>query len=106
MTDIKQQIHILKSLEINPHLSQRQLAKSSGISLGKINYCLKSLIVKGFIKVDNFKNNDNKIKYAYLLTPQGIVEKSELTKEFLKLKIAEYDNLTNEIEILKNEVLV
>jgi EPS-associated MarR family transcriptional regulator len=105
MTDIQNQINILKNLEENPFFSQRQLAKNSGVSLGKVNYCLKGLIKKGLIKAENFKNSDNKIKYSYLLTPKGISEKSKLTKEFLKLKIEEYDKLSNEIRILKNECL-
>jgi EPS-associated MarR family transcriptional regulator len=104
MTDIQNQINILKNLEENPFFSQRQLAKNSGVSLGKVNYCLKGLIKKGLIKAENFKNSDNKIKYSYLLTPKGISEKSKLTKEFLKLKVAEYDKLASEIEILKQEV--
>jgi EPS-associated MarR family transcriptional regulator len=105
MTDIKQQITILKSLEKNPDLSQRQLAKESGLSLGKLNYCLNALIDKGLIKVENFKNNKNKLQYAYLLTPQGVSEKALLTKKFLKLKIQEYDKLKGEIQELKAEII-
>jgi EPS-associated MarR family transcriptional regulator len=75
-----------------------------GVSLGKVNYCIKSLIEKGLIKVNNFRNNKNKIQYSYLLTPKGIKEKSKLTKKFLKLKISEYDALADEIEVMKNEV--
>jgi EPS-associated MarR family transcriptional regulator len=104
MIDIKNQIIILKNLEKNPLFSQRQLAKNSGMSLGKINYCLKSLIDKGLIKSENFKNSDNKIKYSYVLTPKGINEKVKLTKRFLQLKLSEYDNLADEIQSLKDEV--
>jgi EPS-associated MarR family transcriptional regulator len=104
MIDIKNQIIILKNLEKNPLFSQRQLAKNSGMSLGKINYCLKSLIDKGLIKSENFKNSDNKIKYSYVLTPKGISEKVKLTKRFLQLKLSEYDNLADEIQSLKDEV--
>jgi EPS-associated MarR family transcriptional regulator len=105
MTDIQNQINILKNLEENPFFSQRQLAKNSGVSLGKVNYCLKGLIKKGLIKAENFKNSDNKIKYSYLLTAKGISEKSKLTKEFLQLKMDEYDKLASEIAILKQDIL-
>ncbi len=104
MIAIKNQLDLLKNLEKNPFFSQRQLAKKSGISLGKTNYCLKSLIATGLVKVDNFKNSENKIKYSYLLTPKGISEKALLTKQFLSLKITEYEQLVGEIEALKDEM--
>jgi EPS-associated MarR family transcriptional regulator len=80
------QFQILKSLEQDSHTNQRQLSKNLGISLGKVNYCIKSLIEKGFIKVNNFRNNKNKIQYSYLLTPNGIEEKAKLTLDFLRIK--------------------
>jgi EPS-associated MarR family transcriptional regulator len=98
------QYQILKSLEQDSRSTQRQLSNDLGVSLGKVNYCIKSLIEKGLIKVNNFRNNKNKIQYSYLLTPKGIKEKSKLTKKFLKLKISEYDALADEIEVMKNEV--
>jgi len=94
---------ILKSLERDSHPTQRQLSNDLGVSLGKINYCLKSLIGKGFIKVNNFRNSNNKIQYSYLLTPKGIEEKAKLTLDFIKIKTQEYDMLKQEIESLKQE---
>jgi len=73
------------------------------VSLGKINYCLKSLIVKGFIKVNNFRNSNNKIQYSYLVTPKGTEEKAKLTLDFIRIKTQEYDTLKQEIESLKQE---
>ena len=95
---------ILKELEQDPSMSQRDLAKRLGISLGKVNFCLKALIEKGLIKADNFKNNTNKVKYLYLLTPKGIEEKVSLTKRFLKRKLKEHEELEKEIEQLREEV--
>ena len=97
------QYQILKSLGQDSNFTQRQLSNNLGVSLGKINYCLKSLIEKGFIKVDNFRNNKNKIRYSYLLTPKGIEEKAKLTLDFIRIKTQEYDTLKQEIESLKQE---
>lgn len=94
---------LLKTLEENPGLSQRDLAKKLGISLGKVNYCLKALVNKGSVKINNFRNSDNKLAYAYLLTPGGISEKARLTVEFLKIKVSEYERLRAEIEALRHE---
>ena len=94
---------LLKTLEANPSLSQRDLAKSLGISLGKVNFCLNALIEKGCLKVNNFRNSDNKLAYAYLLTPHGIDEKARMTVHFLKYKVQEYERLRMEIEELKRE---
>jgi EPS-associated MarR family transcriptional regulator len=96
-------LKILKHIESNPHTSQRKLAEELGVSLGKVNYCLKALISKGFVKAGNFKRNANKRGYLYLLTPQGIEEKTKLTASFLKRKIAEHKQITKEIEQLKRE---
>lgn len=95
---------VLKLLDDNPELTQRQLAKSLGISLGKVNYCLKALIEKGMIKASNFRNNQNKQAYAYFLTPRGIEDKARLTVEFLRIKMAEHRELNREIEQLRREV--
>lgn len=94
---------LLKTLENNPGLSQRDLAKRLGVSLGKINFCLNALIEKGCLKVNNFRNSDNKLAYAYLLTPQGVEEKARITVHFLKYKVQEYERLHAEIEELKLE---
>jgi EPS-associated MarR family transcriptional regulator len=98
------QFRVLRLLDSNPNLSQRELSKSLGVSLGGINYCLNALISKGSIKIQNFKNNQNKWVYAYLLTPQGIAEKTGLTGAFLKRKMVEYQELKIEIEALENEM--
>ena len=95
---------LLKMLEKTPSLSQRDLANRLGISLGKVNFCLKALVEKGWIKVNNFRNSDNKLAYAYLLTPQGVEEKAKMTSAFLRYKVQEYDRLRAEIEELKIDV--
>jgi EPS-associated MarR family transcriptional regulator len=94
---------LLKTLEDNPSLSQRDLAKRLGISLGKVNFCLNALVEKGCLKVNNFRNSDNKLAYAYLLTPRGVDEKARMTVRFLKYKMQEYERLRMEIEELKRE---
>ena len=95
---------ILKELQQDPDISQRELAKRLGISLGRANFCLKALIEKGLIKAENFKNNTNKVGYLYLLTPQGIEDKVLLTQSFLKRKLKEHEELEKEIEQLRQEV--
>ena len=95
---------LLHILEKQPDISQRQLAAQLDISLGKANYCLKALLVKGWVKARNFKNSQNKWAYAYLLTPQGIEQKTRMAGEFLKCKLAEYESLKQEIERLEAEV--
>lgn len=97
-------LKLLKILQDEPEITQRELAAQMGISLGKVNYCLKALADKGWIKARNFKNNNHKAAYAYLLTPHGIEEKSRITVEFLKRKVAEYEALKKEIEQLRNEI--
>ena len=94
---------LLKTLEENPSLSQRDLAKRLGISLGKVNFCLNALVAKGSLKINNFRNNENKLAYAYLLTPRGVEEKARITVGFLKNKMQEYEQLRKEIEELKRE---
>ena len=95
---------ILKALEENPEISQRDLAVHLGVSLGKTNFCLQALMEKGWIKVKNFKNSKNKQAYAYLLTPSGIEEKATLTVRYLRRKMQEYEILKQEIEYLSKEV--
>jgi len=94
---------LLKLIEAEPHLSQREIAQKMGVSLGKTNYCLKALIDKGFIKLQNFYNNKKKSAYIYFLTPKGIEEKAAVTYRFLHRKIEEYEKIKVEIENLKNE---
>jgi EPS-associated MarR family transcriptional regulator len=94
---------ILKLVESNPSISQRELAEQLGISLGKANFCLKALINVGLLKATNFRNNKNKLAYMYLLTPTGIEEKALITLRFLKHKLNEYEALQAEIEELRRE---
>lgn len=95
---------ILRLVESNPQISQREIAKQLGISLGKANFCLKALIEVGMVKVSNFRNNKNKLAYMYLLTPSGIEAKSAITLRFLKRKMEEHESLLKEIEALRQEV--
>ena len=95
---------ILKQLEDNPHLTQREISKELGVSLGKTNYVINALIDKGWLKLKNFKRSDNKLGYSYLLTAQGIIEKTLLAQKFLKKKSDEYNRLKEEIENLRNEL--
>jgi EPS-associated MarR family transcriptional regulator len=95
---------VLKLVEARPDISQRELAAELGVSLGKANYCLKALIEKGWVKANNFKNNRNKLSYAYLLTPRGIKEKAQVTRRFLDRKKQEYESLKREIAQLQVEL--
>lgn len=94
---------LIRLLEANPEMSQREVARALGISLGKANYCLRALTQKGLVKVRNFKNSRNRSSYKYLLTPRGIDEKAKLTLRFLGLKMREYESLRIEIERLRKE---
>ena len=94
---------ILKKLEEDPQISQRDLARELGVSLGKANYCLRALMVTGLVKANNFKNNRKKQAYMYYLTRKGIVEKARATARFLETKMAEYEALQREIELLKRD---
>ncbi|MFM1896562.1 MAG: hypothetical protein RLZZ385_1636 [Pseudomonadota bacterium] len=94
---------ILKSIEENPNQSQRELSQSLGVSLGKLNYCLRALMDKGLVRARNFKENPNKSGYLYLLTPQGVEEKAAVTLRFLKRKMQEYEAIKAEIERLQQE---
>ncbi|MBM9538601.1 MarR family EPS-associated transcriptional regulator [Desulfobulbus alkaliphilus] len=103
MTD-ETRYQLLRRLATNPDTNQRQLAAELGISLGKLNYCLQALISKGWVKAGNFSRSSNKKGYAYLLTPSGIEAKARLTIAFLHRKMAEYEQLHQEIETLRQEV--
>ena len=98
------EFNVLRSLYSNPSFTQRKLSSHLGVSLGSVNYCINALIDKGLLKVRRFKNSSTKQKYLYLLTPEGVVEKSRLTFSFLEKKHAEYLRLQNEIESLKFEL--
>lgn len=95
---------ILRTLQQNPNVSQRQLADELGISLGKVNYCLKALVDKGLVKARNFSQSANKKRYLYVLTPAGIDSRARLTKRFLKRKMAEYEALKAEIEDIRKDL--
>ena len=95
---------ILKKFEDNPYLTQRELSKELGVSLGKTNYIINALIDKGWLKLKNFKRSDKKLGYSYLLTTQGITEKAILAQKFLKRKSNEYNRLKEEIENLRKEL--
>ena len=97
-------LKILKHIESNPHISQRQLAQELSVSVGKINYCVQALITKGLVKAGNFKRSSSKLSYLYILTPAGIEEKTRLTASFLKRKIIEHEEITQEIEQLKRDM--
>jgi EPS-associated MarR family transcriptional regulator len=102
--ETEEMLILMRVINENPQMTQRDLSSRLGLSLGKINFLIKSLIEKGFIKADNFKNSNNKISYLYLLTPAGIEEKTKITYRFLKRKMEEYEKLENEIRHLKKEV--
>ena len=99
-----QRLELLKLLQARPQLSQRELARAMGVSLGKANYCLNALVERGLVKLENFRNNPNRRQYTYLLTPAGVEEKTRITVAFLRLKIAEYEALEEEIAQLRNEL--
>jgi len=98
------QLRVLRLLEANPQMTQREMAEALGVSLGKTNFCIKALFERGLIKLHNFQNSRHKLAYSYLLTPSGVAEKSAITVRFLKLKIAEYEQLKLEIASLQHEV--
>ena len=91
------QLDLMHIIQGDNHSSQRQIAKKTGLSIGKVNYCLKALIDIGFIKIHNFNNSNNKLNYAYILTPKGIQEKTAITKQFIIKKKQEYDKLNSYI---------
>ena len=100
----ERQLKALKLLELQPEMSQRQLAAELDVSLGAANYCLRALVEKGWVKLENFQKNPNKLGYLYLLTPMGIAAKTALTARFLQSKLTEYERLKREIDLLKAEL--
>jgi EPS-associated MarR family transcriptional regulator len=98
------QYKVLKLIETKPDLTQRELAEEMGVSLGKVNYCLNALIDKGWVKARNFRKSNNKLAYAYLLTPRGVQQKAAITVRFLQFKVAEFESLKQEIAELRREV--
>ncbi|MDA8660035.1 MarR family EPS-associated transcriptional regulator [Luminiphilus sp.] len=100
----ERQLDALRLLATNPDMTQRELAEALGVSLGAANFCLKALVEKGWIKLENFQKNPHKLGYLYLLTPMGIAAKTSLTATFLKRKLEEYEALKVEIQQLKSEV--
>jgi len=103
MLDETTHYRLLKILANDPGLSQRDLAKRLGVSLGKVNFCLNALVGKGSLKINNFRTSENKLAYAYLLTPRGLEEKARITLAFLQRKVQEYEKLRHEIEELRKE---
>ncbi len=95
---------VLRILEQNPRISQRELASELGVSLGKVNYCLRALVDKGLLKVNNFKNSANKRAYFYVLTPRGMEAKATISVRCLQRKLAEYEALREEIEVLRGDI--
>ena len=104
MTNDELEYRVLKWLQNNPNVTQRQLASELGVSLGKVNFLLKSLTQVGWVKLENFKRSDNKMGYAYLLTPSGLMGMAKITRSFLERKEVEYQQLENEIQQLRAEV--
>lgn len=97
-------LNVLRKINLKPKYSQRKLAFELGFSLGKLNYCIKALKQKGLIKINNFKNNKNKINYIYVLTPKGIAHRLKLTLNFMSLKMKEYEELKSEIKKVKKKI--
>ena len=94
----EEHLNIIRKISKDPNLSQRDISSELGISLGKVNYCVKSLKDKGLIKIKNFRNSKDKVRYLYILTPKGIAEKTKITIKFMKRKMQEYDELKKEIK--------
>jgi EPS-associated MarR family transcriptional regulator len=95
---------VMRILQDSPDITQRELAAKLGVSVSGLNYCLKALIDKGWVKMQNFSNNKNKLGYSYLLTPVGIMQKASLTSRFLQRKMQEYEALKQEIKQMKQEI--
>ncbi len=98
------QYKLLRLIDTRPELTQRELAREMGVSLGKVNYCINALIDRGFVKARNFRKSNNKFAYAYLLTPRGVQQKAAITLRFLQVKVGEYESLKKEIAQLRREV--
>lgn len=103
LLDDETRYKVLRLLEANPEMSQRDVARALGVSLGKVNYCVKALLRQGWVKAANFKNSHNKAAYMYLLTPRGVEQKGRLTLQFLHRKVREYEQLKDEIRQLRRE---
>ena len=103
MLSEEMQLNLMRLLKANPELSQRDVARELGVSLGKVNYCLRALIQKGWIKAANFKNSQNKAAYLYLLTPRGVEQQARLTVQFLQIRMHEFETLRSEIEQIRQE---
>ena len=103
LLDEEARYKVMRLLQANPQMSQRDVARELGMSVGKVNYCLKALTRRGWIKAANFKNSNNKAAYMYLLTPRGMEEKASLTVRFLRIKMDEYQRLGAEIEEMRME---
>ena len=101
--ETEESLSVLREIDANPQMTQRQLSSSLGLSLGKINFIIKALIDKGLVKAENFKNSNNKSAYLYILTPRGLEARTKSTYHFLKRKIEEYEKLEVEIRQLKKE---
>jgi EPS-associated MarR family transcriptional regulator len=101
--DDETRYRILKLLEADPRASQRRIADELGISLGRVNYCLRALVKKGVVKVNNFRGSNNKRAYLYLLTPRGIEDRARVTARFLRVKLDEYEILKRELEELQRD---
>ena len=99
LKDTQDHFEVLRKIQKKPKASQRELANELGFSLGKLNYCLKALRTKGLVKIDNFSKKDNKLSYIkYVITPKGIAERTKLTRDFMKRKMKEYDELKKELD--------
>jgi EPS-associated MarR family transcriptional regulator len=94
---------LMRLLQANPEMSQREVARELGMSVGKVNYCLRALVRRGWVKINNFRNSDNKLAYKYLVTPSGLEAKSRITVRFLQAKMDEYENLKAEIEQIRRD---
>ena len=103
VADDEVQYRVMRLIAANPEMSQRDVARELGISLGKVNFCVRALVSKGWIKASNFKNSQNKAAYPYVLTPRGLQGKASLTVEYLKERMAEYEALKVEIEEMRRE---
>ena len=99
MKNNQEKFNILRKIVNNPHSTQRELAQDLNLSLGKLNYCMKSLRDKGLVKIQNFKKNPRKINYFYILTPKGLAEKTKLTINFMKRQMKEYEELKKELKV-------
>ncbi len=97
-------LRVMRVLEENPTATQREIAQHLDVSLGGVNYCIKALVARGLVKLNNFAKSDKKMGYAYILTPEGLTEKTKITARFLKRKMAEYELLQKEIEQLQVEM--